>query len=93
VKVDDNGEGKKWPEMHAKFKEKHGIEDCEMKQKQITWLRSQLQNLKLSARELEAAVMTFAALRKKQQKVTSLGFKMFQPVCSLQPHCMVQVDF
>ena len=71
-KKDNDGEGMKWPSMHAKFKEKHGLEDADFKQKQLTWLRSQLKPLNLRNRELDAALSVFAALRKQNGQVTRL---------------------
>lgn len=70
--IGDDGEGKKWPSMHQKFKEQHGLEDADLCQKQLSWVREQLQPLELSKREFDGAIMTFAALRKQKQQVARL---------------------
>lgn len=79
--VGDDGAGKKWPSMHQKFKEQHGLEDADLCQKQLTWVREQLQTLELSKREFDGAIMTFAALRKQKQQVARL---------KVSNHCKIQ---
>lgn len=76
-KIEDEGTGKKWPSMHTKFKDQHGIDDADLCCKQLMWLKEQLQTLQLPKREVEGAMLTFAALRKQRQQVTWLSFNVF----------------
>lgn len=76
-KIEDEGTGKKWPSMHTKFKDQHGIDDADLCCKQLMWLKEQLQTLQLPKREVEGAMLTFAALRKQRQQVTWLSFTVF----------------